>query len=194
MVMLTGAVKSATAIVGPDGISNITDIPFPHGGEISPDGRRIAFDTCDRSNRAIAIATLDNSESRIIEPVFGESCATVRWAPDAARLSYAGAYDYLLHVVDLVTVPTRPFHTHSSRRAGTPGRRAATRLSTKPAEAVRAESISSISPRGGRDSWSGHSNLGVARFGRPIGRLPATALRSPPATGSSTSSTPTAVS
>ena len=63
-----------------------------------------------------------------------------------------GAYDYLLHVVDLVTVPTRPFHTHSPRRAGTPGRRAATRLSTKPAEAVRAESISSISPRGGRDS------------------------------------------
>ena len=98
-----GRGKSATAIVGPDGISNITDIPFPHGGEISPDGRRIAFDTCDRSNRAIAIATLDNSESRIIEPVFGESCATVRWAPDAARLSYAGAYDYLLHVVDLVT-------------------------------------------------------------------------------------------
>src|SRR5438093_8477898 len=58
-----GRGKSATAIVGPDGISNITDIPFPHGGEISPDGRRIAFDTCDRSNRAIAIATLDNSVS-----------------------------------------------------------------------------------------------------------------------------------
>ena|SRR2546429_2892331 len=58
-----GRGKSATVIVGPDGISNITDIPFPHGGEISPDGRRIAFDTCDRSNRAIAIATLDNSES-----------------------------------------------------------------------------------------------------------------------------------
>jgi hypothetical protein len=68
-----GRGKSATAMVGPDGISNVTDAAFPHGGELSPDGRRIAFDTCERSNRAIAIATLDNSESRIVQPVFGTS-------------------------------------------------------------------------------------------------------------------------
>src|SRR5438034_8866479 len=62
---------------------------------------------------------------------------------------------------------TRPFHTHSSRRAGTPGRRAATRLSTKPAEAVRAESISSISPRGDRKSTrlnSSHTVISYAVF------------------------------
>jgi Tol biopolymer transport system component len=98
-----GRGKSATAIVGADGISNITNIPFPDRGELSPDGRRIAFDTCARSHRAIAIATLDNSDSWIVGPVFGEGCVTVRWSPDSAKLSYAGGHDFLVHVIDLVT-------------------------------------------------------------------------------------------
>lgn len=90
-------------MLGADGISNITDMPFPHPGELSPDGRRIAFDTCARSHRAIAIATLDNSDSWSVGPVFGEACVTVRWSLDAAKLSYAGGQDSLVHVIDLVT-------------------------------------------------------------------------------------------
>lgn len=95
--------RSATVIVGGNGISNVADIPFPNGGEISPDGERVAFDTCDRSNRGVAIARLDNSESRIIALVFGSSCVTVRWSPDATKVSYAGAYDFIVHVVDIST-------------------------------------------------------------------------------------------
>jgi Tol biopolymer transport system component len=38
---------------------------------------------------------------KIIAPIFGNSCVTVRWSADATRLSYAGAHDFVVHVIDL---------------------------------------------------------------------------------------------
>jgi hypothetical protein len=92
---------SGVAKVGARGLSDLREVPFPDGGELSPDGRRVAFDTCRRSERAIAVAPLDVGDAELIAPVAGEGCVNVRWSRDGRKLSYAGAHDLVLHVIDL---------------------------------------------------------------------------------------------
>jgi sugar lactone lactonase YvrE len=95
--------RAATAIVGTRGISDVRTVPFPDGAELSPDGRRVALDSCKRSERAIAIASVDGSGGQLVAPVDGEACVTVRWSRDGGKLSYTGGYDLILHVIDLET-------------------------------------------------------------------------------------------
>lgn len=100
---VNGQGRSATATINDSTIADVRDLPLRNGGDLSPSGEQVAFDTCDRANRAIAVAAVDGSQKRFVEPIDGQSCATVRWARDGRRLSYAGAYDLLVHVVDLRT-------------------------------------------------------------------------------------------
>ena len=96
--------RSATAIIDGTRLSNVTDLSFLYaGGEISPDGTRIAFDTCAKTNRGINIARLDGSDVKRVVPVSGENCVAVRWSRDGKRLSYPSPIDIQLHVVDLQT-------------------------------------------------------------------------------------------
>ena len=94
---------SAVATLGAQGIADVRDVPVANGGELSPDGRRLAFDTCRGAERAIAIAALDGSGVRLVAPVDGEMCVIVRWSRDGHHLSYAGGHDLMLHVIDLDT-------------------------------------------------------------------------------------------
>jgi WD40 repeat protein len=96
--------RTATAVIDGTRLSNVSDLSFLHaGGEISPDGRRIAFDTCAKSDRAISVARLDGSDMKRVVPISGESCVAVRWSRDGTRLSYPSPIDILLHVVQLDT-------------------------------------------------------------------------------------------
>lgn len=44
--------RVAFAVIDGNRVSDVTDVPYlRHGGEISPDGTRIAFDTCRTADR-----------------------------------------------------------------------------------------------------------------------------------------------
>jgi Tol biopolymer transport system component len=92
---------SGTAVVGANGLTSVRDVPFPDGAELSPDGSRVAFDTCKQSERAIAIAAVDGTGGQLVMPLAGGNCASVRWSRDGRKLSYAGGPDLMLHVIDL---------------------------------------------------------------------------------------------
>ena len=52
--------RNGTAVIEGARLTNVTDLPFLRaGGEISPDGTRIAFDTCAHADRGIHVAQLD---------------------------------------------------------------------------------------------------------------------------------------
>jgi Tol biopolymer transport system component len=108
---VNGQGHSAMAVVGTRGIADVRDVPFPDGGELSPDGRRIAFDTCLRSERAVAVADLEGGDARLVAPVAGDACVNVRWSHDGRKLSYAGGHDLLLHVIDLESSADIPFQS-----------------------------------------------------------------------------------
>ena len=96
--------RTATAVIDGTRLSNVSDLSFLHaGGEISPDGRRIAFDSCAKSDRAINVAALDGSDLKRVVPISGEHCVAVRWSRDGTRLSYPSPIDIQLHVVQLDT-------------------------------------------------------------------------------------------
>jgi dipeptidyl aminopeptidase/acylaminoacyl peptidase len=97
--------RSATAVIEGSRLTNMVDLSFLRaGGEISPDGNRIAFDTCARADREIRIAQLDGRHDRKVVPLrHDEPCVAIRWSPDATRLSYASVVDLQLHVVQLDT-------------------------------------------------------------------------------------------
>jgi Tol biopolymer transport system component len=97
--------RSATAVVEGSRLTNMVDLPFLRaGGEISPDGTRIAFDTCARADREIRIAQLDGRQERKVVPLrHDEPCVAIRWSPDGTRLSYASVVDLQLHIVQLDT-------------------------------------------------------------------------------------------
>jgi len=96
--------RSATAVIDGTRLSNVIDLSFLYaGGEISPDGKRIAFDTCAKTDRAINVARLDGSDVKRVVPVSGANCVAVRWSRDGKRLSYPSPIDIQLHVVQLDT-------------------------------------------------------------------------------------------
>jgi Tol biopolymer transport system component len=94
-----------TAVIDGNELTNLTDLPFLRaGGEISPDGKRIAYDTCARADRGIHVAALDGLQVRRVVPLSAEdSCVRIRWSRDGTRLSYASLVDLQLHVVHLDT-------------------------------------------------------------------------------------------
>jgi dipeptidyl aminopeptidase/acylaminoacyl peptidase len=105
-----GQARNGTAVIESSRVTNVVDLPFLRaGGEISPDGRRIAFDTCARADRGIRVAQLDGRDNRLVVGLHpDEPCRALRWSPDATRLSYASVVDLQLHVVQLDTGVDRP--------------------------------------------------------------------------------------
>lgn len=89
------------AVIGPNGLSDITEmkIQAPVGIDISREGRYMAFDNCMGSARGIYTAQLDGSELKMVAPISGDYCVTVRWAPDGKKISYASHVDHQLHVI-----------------------------------------------------------------------------------------------
>jgi len=102
---------SGIAIIGANGISDVRDVPFPNGAELSPDGSRVALDSCQRSERAIAIVGVDGSGGQFVTPVAGEGCVNVRWSRDGRKLSYTGGDDLILHVIDLESGADIPYQS-----------------------------------------------------------------------------------
>jgi hypothetical protein len=105
-----GQARNGTAIIDGSRLTNVMDLPFLRaGGEISPDGKRIAFDTCARADRAIRVAQFDGRDDRrVVALHHDEPCRAIRWSRDATRLSYASVVDLQLHVVRLDTSVDTP--------------------------------------------------------------------------------------
>lgn len=96
------APRSGTVRIEGSRLSEVTRLRFIRPpAEISPDGTLIAFDTCAKSDRTITIVALDGSDARPLVPVYGDSCADLRWSRDGRRLSYGSPLDRQLHVIDL---------------------------------------------------------------------------------------------
>jgi Tol biopolymer transport system component len=101
---IDGQSRAATGVIDGTRLSNVTDLSFLNaGGEISPDGKRIAFDTCAKTDRGINVARLDGSDVKRVVAVSGQNCVLVRWSRDGKRLSYPNPIDIQLHVVQLET-------------------------------------------------------------------------------------------
>ncbi len=105
-----GQARNGTAIIEGSSLTNVMDLPFLRaGGEISPDGKRIAFDTCAHADRGIRVAQLDGRDDRrVVALHHDEPCRAIRWSRDATRLSYASVVDLQLHVVRLDTSVDTP--------------------------------------------------------------------------------------
>jgi Tol biopolymer transport system component len=99
-----GHPHTATAIIDGTRLANVMEVSFLHvGGEISPDGKRIAFDTCAKTDRGINVARVDGSDVKRVVSVSGQNCVAVRWSRDGKQLSYPSPIDFTLHVVQLET-------------------------------------------------------------------------------------------
>jgi Tol biopolymer transport system component len=96
--------RNGTAVIEGARLTNVMDLSFLRaGGEISPDGTRIAFDTCAHVDRGIHVAQLDGRDARRVVSLSDEPCVAIRWSRDGTRLSYASQIDLQLHVVHLDT-------------------------------------------------------------------------------------------
>jgi Tol biopolymer transport system component len=97
-----GVPQSGAAVMSETGLSNIHDITFTRiGGELSPDGRSIAYDNCSSPNRGLYLAQPDGSKAQMVIPISDRECIDVRWSPDSTKLSYSNRSDHTLHVVDI---------------------------------------------------------------------------------------------
>ena len=97
-----GVPRAGTAEIHETGISNIRDITFsPIGGDLSPNGRFIAYDNCSNSNRGIYLAEPDGSKAQMVKDLNAYRCVDIRWSPDSAKLSYTNPQDRSLHIFDI---------------------------------------------------------------------------------------------
>ena len=97
-----GVPHSASAIITEQGLANLHDVTLLRiGGELSPDGRFIAYDNCSSPNHGIDVAEPNGTKARRVMPLSETACAEIRWSPDGTKLSYAGGRDRALHVFDL---------------------------------------------------------------------------------------------
>ncbi len=104
--------RNGTARIDGMRLTEIEALPFLRaGGEISPDGQSIAFDTCRKADRGIEIARLDGSDVRRVVSLDGDSCVDLRWSRDGTKLSYGSPVDRQLHVVQLDTGVDTPLPT-----------------------------------------------------------------------------------
>ena len=94
--------QSGAGVISETGLSNIHDITFTSiGGELSPNGRLIAYDNCVNARRGIYVAEPDGSNAQLVVPLSGRTCIDVRWSPDSAKLSYPSQRDRSLRVFDI---------------------------------------------------------------------------------------------
>lgn len=99
-----GRARTGTAEIIGGRLANVTELLFVRaGGEISPDGALIAYDTCRKTDRGLKVARLDGSEMRRVVELAGDHCVDVRWSRDGTQLSYNNPIDRQLHVVDFAT-------------------------------------------------------------------------------------------
>ena len=99
-----GMPLSGTGVISERGLSNIRDITFSLiGGELSPNGRFIAYDNCSTVNRGIYLAEADGRNAQLVIPLSGSPCIDVRWSPDGAKLSYVAQSDRSLHIFDIAS-------------------------------------------------------------------------------------------
>jgi Tol biopolymer transport system component len=92
--------RNGTAVIDGNRLTDVVDVPFLHaGGEISPDGNRVAFDTCAKTDRGINVARLDGSDVERVVSLSGDSCVDIRCSRDGTRLSYSSGIDLQMHVV-----------------------------------------------------------------------------------------------
>ena len=99
-----GVPQSGTAVISEAGLSNIRDLTFTSiGGELSPNGRFIAYDNCSIVNRGIYLAAPDGRKAQMVIPLSGRSCVDVRWSPDSAKLSYTAPQDRSLRIFDIAS-------------------------------------------------------------------------------------------
>ena len=98
-----GVPRSGAAVITSAGLFNFQETTFaPVSGELSPDGRFIAYDNCATGHRGMYLAESDGTRSRRIVPLTG-NCVSLRWSPDGKRLSYSGPPDASLHILDLTS-------------------------------------------------------------------------------------------
>jgi Tol biopolymer transport system component len=99
-----GVPQSGIATITDAGLANVHDVTFLRtGGELSPDGRLIAYDNCAALQRGIYVAEPDGSNATRILPLSDSSCVDLRWSPDGTKLSYSSRRDFQLHVIDLAS-------------------------------------------------------------------------------------------
>jgi Tol biopolymer transport system component len=97
-----GVPQSGTAVISATGLSDIHDITFTrHGGELSPNGRFIAYDNCANPGRGIYLAEPDGTKGEMVVPLKDKYCVHVRWSPDSAKLSYISGPDRSLRIYDI---------------------------------------------------------------------------------------------
>jgi len=96
--------RTAVGIIDGNRLSHVVDVALSrHGGEISPNGTLIAFDTCNKTNRGLNVIRIDGTEERRLTDIDGESCVQIRWSRDSTHLSYGNTLDGQLHIIDLAT-------------------------------------------------------------------------------------------
>lgn len=98
-----GISQSGMAMINNSGLSNVHDVTFMRdGGELSPNGRFIAYDNCSDPGHGIYLANPDGSNSRKLISLTSKSCLnSIRWSPDSTKLSYSSSGP--LHVLDIAS-------------------------------------------------------------------------------------------
>ena len=99
-----GVSVSGSAVISNAGLTEIHDLTFTKiGGELSPDGSSIAYDNCSSPNRGIYVAEPDGRNAKRILPLSSNQCVTIRWSPDAKKLSYFTFPDHSLHIFEIAS-------------------------------------------------------------------------------------------
>ena len=99
-----GVPLSGSAVISNAGLTDFHDLSFSKiGGELSPDGSLIAYDSCSGANRGIYVATPDGGDARRIVALTSSQCGNLRWSRDGKKLSYFNQPDRSLHIVELAT-------------------------------------------------------------------------------------------
>ena len=99
-----GVPQSAAAMISESGLSDVHDITFTRiGGELSPNGRFIAYDNCSSPNRGIYLVEPDGSKAQMVKDLNGNRCVDIRWSPDSAKFSYTNPQDRSLHIFDIAS-------------------------------------------------------------------------------------------
>src|SRR5205807_5930897 len=97
-----GVPHSGAGVISETGLSNIHDVTFT--GELSPNGRFIAYDNCGNVNRGIYLAEPDGSKAQLVIPLSDNHClGTIRWSPDSTKLSYISGSNRYLRIFDIAT-------------------------------------------------------------------------------------------
>lgn len=98
-----GQWRTGLGAISSEGISDVTDLALPTiNTEISHDGEFVAYDTCNISDHAIYVVSLETSAQRkVISIGASRVCPDVRWSRDDRMLSYPSPANDGLNVVSV---------------------------------------------------------------------------------------------